>query len=100
MTVQVAIAIIMLTCAGLLVRSLAQLQHVDVGFSPDHVIVAQLNLPLDKFGPKLSHLYSALDQAVEQARGLPGVARRGRDGARTVRSHDGILRPGVGRRQW
>lgn len=74
---QVAITIIMLSGAALLIRSLARLEHVDVGFSPEGVVVAQVNLPIEKFGPQLSHLYSVLDQEVERVRALPGVTAAG-----------------------
>ncbi|MGB7023203.1 MAG: FtsX-like permease family protein, partial [Candidatus Acidiferrales bacterium] len=44
-TVQMALALVLLTGAGLVIRSLARLWNVDPGFNPDHVVTFNLALP-------------------------------------------------------
>jgi putative ABC transport system permease protein len=52
LAVQVALAFLLLTGAGLLLRSFVQLQAVDLGFEPEHVVVGHVSLPRAKYaGP-------------------------------------------------
>ncbi len=44
-TVQMALALVLLTGAGLVIRSLARLWNVNPGFNPDHVVTFNLALP-------------------------------------------------------
>jgi predicted permease len=46
---QAALAVLVLSGAGLLIRSLANLQHQDLGFRRENVVVAQLTMPWSKF---------------------------------------------------
>src|SRR5205823_5820598 len=41
---QVALSIVLLVGAGLMMRSLFALQHVDLGLTPDHILVARTPL--------------------------------------------------------
>ena len=41
---EVALGVMLLVGAGLLLRSLQRLSHVDLGFKPDHVITASFDL--------------------------------------------------------
>jgi putative ABC transport system permease protein len=50
MTLEVALAVILLAGAGLLVKSFERLQGVDVGFRPEGAITADVNLPAAKYG--------------------------------------------------
>jgi putative ABC transport system permease protein len=70
---QVAMALVVLIGAGLLARSFAALTRVNPGFSPEHVITAQLTLPRNKYDStaKVIRFY---EQLVSQAAALPGVA--------------------------
>ena len=45
MSLQVAIAVVLLVGAGLLLRSLGSLTRVDLGFDPEHVMTASVDLP-------------------------------------------------------
>jgi predicted permease len=69
---QVALSILLLASAGLFLRSLRNLTHVDLGFDPQHVLVFSLdeyaaNLPLDA---RLVQLQQQIEQNVQA---LPGV---------------------------
>jgi predicted permease len=68
---QVALSLLLLTCAGLLVRSLDNAQKSNPGFDPDHVLVASFDLsPLgytDKTGAEFQR------QLLARAQRLPGV---------------------------
>ena len=46
---QVALALVLLVGSGLLVRTFARLQQVDLGFDPEHVLTAQIVLPGAKY---------------------------------------------------
>jgi putative ABC transport system permease protein len=52
--VQVALAFVLLTGAGLMVRSLYELQGVDAGFDPANVLSLRVPLPFNKYGPEES----------------------------------------------
>ena len=68
---QVALSLLLLTCAGLFVRSLNKAQQADPGFDSDRVLVATFDLgPMgytDKTGTEFQR------QVVERVRQLPGV---------------------------
>jgi predicted permease len=42
---EIALSIVLLSGAGLMMRSFVHLQHVSLGFRPDHVVTATLDLP-------------------------------------------------------
>ncbi len=69
---QVALAVLVLTSASLLVRTLLRMQAVETGFRPAGVLTTLIDLPLSKYdGPQRQ---AALFQALtERARALPGV---------------------------
>ena len=71
-----ALAVVLLAGAGLLIRSFAQLQNVDAGFRPDHVLTFNLELPPGKYSDdaKLRAFTTALLEKLEH---LPGVAAAG-----------------------
>ena len=69
---QIALSILLLAAAGLFLRSLRNLTHLDLGFDPQQVLVFSLdeyaaNLPLD---PRLIQLQQQIEQNVQS---LPGV---------------------------
>jgi predicted permease len=53
-TVQMALALVLLAGAGLMIRSLSQLWNVDPGFDPNHILTFNLALP-----PQLNHAPAA-----------------------------------------
>lgn len=46
---EIAIALVLLTASGALLRSLQKMRSVDPGFRPDHVLVASYQLPLKQY---------------------------------------------------
>jgi putative ABC transport system permease protein len=72
---EVAVSIVLLVAAGLLVRSLANLQRVNPGFSPDQVMVLDVSLPLARY-PEGSQMPFYV-RLLERVRQLPGVREAG-----------------------
>jgi predicted permease len=69
--VQVALALLLVTAAGLLARTLRNLLQSDLGFERDHVLTVRIDPRSAGFeGSQLPALYS---QIVERVRSLPGV---------------------------
>ncbi|HEX3187617.1 MAG TPA: ABC transporter permease [Pyrinomonadaceae bacterium] len=74
---QIALALVLLTGAGLIVKSFRRLQAVDTGMRTDHLVTAGLSLSFADFpngSPKRTQLYQ---QAVEKLSALPGVVSVG-----------------------
>ena len=72
---EVAIALILLTGAGLLVQTFAHLQSADLGFEPDNVITGLVNPPRAAgYDTRAKHL-AFYDQVFAKAQALPGVER-------------------------
>jgi putative ABC transport system permease protein len=68
---EVALAVVMLSGAGLMLRSLARLQAMDLGFDPSGVLTMQLSLPRQEYGEeRVVEYYRAL---TERVAALPGV---------------------------
>jgi predicted permease len=68
---QAAMSMVLLVGAGLFVRSLDRLGSVDLGFEPDRVLLAQLEIR----GPVSDRARDAelFDEALQRVRGMPGV---------------------------
>jgi predicted permease len=69
---EIALALVVLVGAGLLARTFYNLQRVNAGFSADHVLTFELNVPQARYGddPKYIAFYRSL---VSRLRALPGV---------------------------
>ena len=69
---ELALATMLLVGAGLLGRTLVALEHVSIGFQPDHLLTFQLSPPVSKYplDSKASLLYESL---LESLRAIPGV---------------------------
>lgn len=72
LTLEVALATIVLVGATLMIRSLIRLQEVDLGFNPSHVVAATIALPPRAYPTPDARLafFEALDGRL---RALPGV---------------------------
>ncbi|PYT92713.1 MAG: hypothetical protein DMG36_13550 [Acidobacteria bacterium] len=65
-----ALAIVLLTGAGLLVRSFLALEEVDLGFQPERLLTMRVTMPADVSQPRRIALH---EETLERAAALPGV---------------------------
>jgi putative ABC transport system permease protein len=72
MVSEVALALILLTGAGLLIRTFVRLTSVDPGFDPRHLLTERVVLPLEKY-PEPAQWKSFFQNVLERVGGLPGV---------------------------
>jgi predicted permease len=71
LVVQVAISLILLIGAGLFLRTLQNLRHVDVGFNPHNLVLFRVNPQLNRYDEKRTNaLYRDL---LERLGTIPGV---------------------------
>jgi putative ABC transport system permease protein len=69
---QVAATLVLLVGAGLMLRTLANLNAIELGFNPDNLLTMQVVLPQPKYGQPAQRL-AFYDQVLAQVRSLPGV---------------------------
>lgn len=69
---QIGIALILLTGAGLLIRSLIALRQVDLGFRPENVLAAHIELPRMKY-PERHHRKAFFEPLLQRVRALSDV---------------------------
>jgi putative ABC transport system permease protein len=72
-SMQVALALILLTGAGLLIRSFSRLQHVYPGFTADHVLAITLERPDNEKNRSHNERVAFYEQLVNRISALPGV---------------------------
>jgi putative ABC transport system permease protein len=70
--VELAVALVLLTASGLLLRSFEKMRSVDLGFRPDHTLTAGYSLPKQQYATQnqIDGFTLALRSKLEQ---LPGV---------------------------
>ena len=73
---EVALALVLLTSAGLLTRTLAALERVDPGFVAERVIAGELPLPKSRYSTTADQL-AFYRRLLDEMRALPGVAASG-----------------------
>lgn len=73
---EVALAVMLLSTAGLLVRSFEALQRQDPGFEPMGLVTARLSLPGNKYDTPEKRI-AFTDSVLERVRALPGVKSAG-----------------------
>ncbi len=73
---ETALAVVLLVLAGLLVKGFVRLSRVDPGFSPSHVMTAEISLPRAPYGDETA-LREFWDRLLEGVRGAPGVTAAG-----------------------
>jgi len=73
---EIAFSLVLVTAAGLTIRSFYQLLHVEPGFRTDHILTMRLTLPSVTYpaGPAVPRFFN---QLLDRVRGLPGVASAG-----------------------
>ena len=69
---EVALSLTLMASAGLLMRSFVALRQVHLGLQPDHILVARLPLPKDRYktSDQITNFYKPLLQRIKA---LPGV---------------------------
>ena len=68
---QTALGLMLLIGAGLLIRSLYRLAHVDLGFNPDHVLTASFDLSQTRYNPDQQDRF--YQELLQRLRRVPGV---------------------------
>jgi putative ABC transport system permease protein len=73
---EVALALVLLTGAGLLLKSFVRLESVHPGFNPAHVLTAEISLPALRYPDKQSQV-NFFAELERRASRLPGVSHVG-----------------------
>ncbi len=69
---EVALSLVLLSGAGLLIRSFFALQHMDLGYNPDNVLITGVDLPQDRY-KTLEQRNQFHMESLRRVRALPGV---------------------------
>ncbi len=69
--VQVAISIVLLVGAGLFLRTLQNLRHVDIGFNAQNLVLFRVNPQLNRYDEQRTRAF--YDDLLERLRAVPGV---------------------------
>ena len=70
---EIAIALVLLTASGLLLRSFEKMRSVDLGFRPEHVTTASYSLPQKQYATQPA-VDAFNDELLRRLRQLPGAA--------------------------
>ncbi len=73
---EIAVALVLLTASGLLLRSFEQMRDVDLGFQPDHTLVAAYGLPREHYSTQATVDGFNLE-LLRRLQALPGVTHAG-----------------------
>jgi putative ABC transport system permease protein len=73
---EVALSLVLLTGAGLLIKSFFRLSQVDPGFKPTNVLTMQLSLTRAKYSQSPQRVVF-FDQLIQKIESIPGVAAAG-----------------------
>jgi putative ABC transport system permease protein len=69
---EIAVALVLLTASGLLLRSFEKMREVNLGFQPDHTVAASYNLPRKQYGTQAS-IDAFNHELLRRLRQLPGT---------------------------
>jgi predicted permease len=69
---EVALTLVLLVCAGLLIRTVMRLRNVDTGFSAQNVLAMNIGLPGTKY-PKPGDKLAFFKEVTDRITALPGV---------------------------
>jgi putative ABC transport system permease protein len=73
---EVALAVVLVIGAGLMIRSLAELGGIDLGFNPNQVLTMRLAVPTASYDTP-EKVVGFYDQLLDRVRALPGVQHAG-----------------------
>jgi putative ABC transport system permease protein len=74
--VEVALAVVLVIGAGLMIRTLAALGDVDLGFDPDRVLTMRVTVPAAGYGTH-ERVINFFDELLDRVAALPGVEAAG-----------------------
>ncbi|HTQ78968.1 MAG TPA: ABC transporter permease [Thermoanaerobaculia bacterium] len=69
---EIALATVLLACAGLMIRSFSLLSHINPGFDSKNVLVLQASLPDWRY-PQASRIDAFWEDVIRRVRTIPGV---------------------------
>jgi putative ABC transport system permease protein len=74
-TLEIALAMLLLVASGLLLRSFAKMLETDPGFQPQHVLTASLSLPTHDYPTqeRVDEFYAELQRKIEPVPGVVSV---------------------------
>jgi len=73
---EIAIALVLLVASGLLLRSFEKMRAVNLGYRPDHVLVASYSLPQEKYATQVA-VDEFNTELIRRLHQLPGVNSAG-----------------------
>jgi putative ABC transport system permease protein len=73
---EIAVALVLLTASGLLLRSFDKMRQTDLGYQPDHTLVAQFSLPQNQYSTQAS-IDTFVHELLRRVGELPGVKSAG-----------------------
>jgi len=73
---EIAIALVLLVASGLLLRSFEKMRAVNLGYRPDHVLVAAYSLPQEKYSSQ-TVVDGFNSELIRQLQQIPGVSSSG-----------------------
>jgi putative ABC transport system permease protein len=73
---EIAMTLILLVCAGLLIRTVARLKNVDTGFNAQNILAMNIGLPGIKY-PKPENQIAFYQEVTQRIAALPGVKAAG-----------------------
>ncbi len=95
LVLQVAVSLVLLIAAGLFLRTLNNLRHVDVGFNTQNLVVFRVNPALNRYDDKKSN--TVIEEIATRLKGVAGVRAVGVSSVPLLAnnvSSTGIFRPG------
>jgi predicted permease len=73
---EIAVALVLLAACGLLLRSFEKMREVDLGFRPDHTLIAGYSLPQKQYSTQ-TQVDTFNNELLRRAQQLPGVGSAG-----------------------
>jgi predicted permease len=73
---EIVASVVLLVCAGLLIRALATVQGIDPGFDPAGVLTLRAELPMPEYG-RVAAREAFYARVLQQVKPLPGVVSAG-----------------------
>jgi predicted permease len=87
---EIALALLLLVCAGLLMTTVQRLQEVDPGFQPENVLAYSISLPSATYEEEEQQL-AFFEDHLDALRALPGVLAAGAVSAPPLGRHSGYF---------